>query len=43
MLKNGFEILVGVAVVYTFYRGFMGVSYEVLDWFLTKWGYPETK
>jgi len=41
MLKNGFEILGCLAAVYIFYRGFMGVAYEVLDWFLTKCGHPD--
>jgi len=40
MLKDGLEILGCAAVVYIFYRGFMGVAYELLDKFLTWRGYP---
>ena len=40
MLKNGFEILGCLAAVYIFYRGLMGVTYELLDKFLTWRGYP---
>jgi len=44
MLTNGLEILGCLAVLYVFYRGLMGVAYELLDKFLTRLGYPdETK
>lgn len=41
MVKAAFEIG-GLAIgIYVFYRGLMGVSYETLNWFLNKMGYPE--
>lgn len=40
-VKDGFE-LAGITIsLYIFYRGFMGVSYEALNWFLNKMGYPD--
>lgn len=39
-VKDGFELAGTTGCLYIFYRGFMGVAYEALDWFLTKCGYP---
>jgi len=41
MLKDGLEILCCLPAVYVFYRGLMGVAYELLDRFLAWLGYPD--
>lgn len=39
-VKDGLEVAGITFWLYCSYLGFMHVTYKVLDWFLTKMGYP---